>query len=150
MGLILDSSVLIAAERRKQSVSDLLMSVTETTGFEAIMLSAVGVIELEHGYWRANTPELAARRRAWLDEVFTALPVEPFTKEMGQMAARIDVPTAVTTPTSLRSSSNGNDTADKAKAHSANRKPTPTPAPINVQPRSVRNRSRANRVIDAG
>lgn len=90
MGLILDSSVLIAAERRKQSVSDLLLSVTETTGFGAIMLSAVGVIELEHGYWRANTPELAARRRAWLDEVLTTLPVEPFTKEMGQLAARID------------------------------------------------------------
>jgi predicted nucleic acid-binding protein len=90
VGLILDSSVLIAAERRKQAFSDLLTSVTTATGFGNIMLSAVGVIELEHGYWRANTPELAARRRAWLDEILTALPVEPFTKEMGQLAARID------------------------------------------------------------
>jgi predicted nucleic acid-binding protein len=90
VGLILDFSVLIAAERRKQSVSDLLISVTAVTGFSDIMLSAIGVIELEHGYWRANTPALAAKRRAWLDEIYTAMPTEPFTKEMGQRAARID------------------------------------------------------------
>ena len=90
MGLILDSSVLITAERQKRPVSDLLLSVTESTGFGDIMLSAVGVIELEHGYWRANTHELAMRRRAWLDEILAAMPVEPFTKEMAQLAARID------------------------------------------------------------
>ena len=90
MGLILDSSVLVAAERRKQPLSDLLISVTESTGFGNIVLSAVCVIELEHGYWRASTPELAARRRAWLDEVLTALPSEPLTKEMAKLAAKID------------------------------------------------------------
>ncbi len=81
MGLILDSSVLVAAERRKQSLSDLLISVTESTGFGNIVRSAVCVIELEHGYWRASTPELAARRRAWLDEVLTVLPSEAFTRD---------------------------------------------------------------------
>ncbi len=90
MGLILDSSVLIAAERRKQSLSELLTSITESTGFDNIVLSAVGVIELEHGYWRANSPELATRRRAWLDEILTVLPAEPFTKEMAKLAAKID------------------------------------------------------------
>jgi predicted nucleic acid-binding protein len=90
LGLILDSSVLIAAERRRQSLSDLLISTAESTGFGNIVLSAVGVIEPEHGYWRANTPELAARRRAWLDEILTALPSEPFTKEMARLAAKID------------------------------------------------------------
>ncbi len=69
MGLILDSSVLIAAERRKQSLSDLLISVTESTGFGNILLSAVCVIELEHSYWRAGTPELAARLRACVGDL---------------------------------------------------------------------------------
>jgi tRNA(fMet)-specific endonuclease VapC len=55
------------------------------------MLSAVSVIELEHGLWRANTPELAQRRRLYLDEIYIAIPVQAFTKEMGQLAAKIDV-----------------------------------------------------------
>jgi len=54
-------------------------------------VSAVSVIELEHGIWRANTPEIAQRRRIYIEEVFAAIPVQPFTKEMGQLAAKIDV-----------------------------------------------------------
>jgi hypothetical protein len=48
------------------------------------------VIELEHGLHRANTPALVRQRRAYLDTIFLAIPVEPFTKEMGQLAAKID------------------------------------------------------------
>ena len=88
MGLILDSSVLIDAERQARSVSELLTAI-RALGFTEVLLSAVSVIELEHGLWRANTPELAQRRRIYLDEVFTAMPVQPFTKEMA-LAAKID------------------------------------------------------------
>jgi predicted nucleic acid-binding protein len=70
---------LIAAERRRESA-----------GIEEILLSAISVIELEHGLWRANTPDLVRRRRLYLDGVFYAIPVQPFTKEMGQLAGRID------------------------------------------------------------
>jgi len=47
-------------------------------------------MELEHGWHRANTPEAAAKRRHYLDEVLAILPVEPFTREMAVLAARID------------------------------------------------------------
>jgi predicted nucleic acid-binding protein len=47
-------------------------------------------MELEHGWHRANTPEVAAKRRRYLDEIFAILPVEPFTREMGVLAAKID------------------------------------------------------------
>lgn len=47
-------------------------------------------MELEHGWHCANTPEAAATRRRYLDEVLTILPVESFTKEMGVLAAKID------------------------------------------------------------
>jgi tRNA(fMet)-specific endonuclease VapC len=90
VGLILDSSVIIAAERKGQSVSELLTVTCEATGFVSIMLSAVSVTELEHGYWRAGTPERARRRRAWLDEVLEAIPVEPFTTEIAKLAAKVD------------------------------------------------------------
>jgi hypothetical protein len=62
MGLIPDSSVLIAAERKNQPFSDLLVEIRAANGFGNIPLPAVGVMELEHGYWRANT-DLPAMRR---------------------------------------------------------------------------------------
>jgi tRNA(fMet)-specific endonuclease VapC len=90
MGLVLDSGVLIAAERAASSVSDLLARLEQEQGETEIVISSITVIELEHGLHRANTPELARKRRAYLDTVFAAIPTEPFTKEMGQLAAKID------------------------------------------------------------
>ena len=89
--MILDSSVLISAERAARPVSELLEALRAFAGVTDILLSAVSVIELEHGLWRANTPELAQRRRLYLDGIYAAVPVQAFTKEMGQLAAKIDV-----------------------------------------------------------
>jgi tRNA(fMet)-specific endonuclease VapC len=90
VGLIPDSSVLIDAERQARPISELLEAIRTVFGVTDILLSAVSVIELEHGIWRANTPELARSRRIYLEEVCAAIPVQSFTKEMGQLAARID------------------------------------------------------------
>jgi tRNA(fMet)-specific endonuclease VapC len=90
VGLILDSSVLIDAERQARPISKLLAVIRTEVGVVDIMLSAISVIELEHGVWRANTSELADRRRMYLEEIFAAIPVQAFTKEMGQLAAKID------------------------------------------------------------
>lgn len=90
MGLVLDSSVLIAAERRRQPVSELLASIRTAAGVTDVLLSAISVIELEHGLWRATTPELMQQRQLYLDEFFATIPVQPFTKEMAQLAAKID------------------------------------------------------------
>jgi predicted nucleic acid-binding protein len=49
------------------------------------VLSAISVVELEHGIYRARSPEQAATRRMYLDAVFAAIPVEPFTREIGQI-----------------------------------------------------------------
>jgi predicted nucleic acid-binding protein len=53
MGLILDSSVVIAGERRRQSAEDLLAAIRAGLGHDVIALSTVSVIELEHGISRA-------------------------------------------------------------------------------------------------
>lgn len=90
MGLILDSSVLIAAERSAQPVGKLLRTIRAVTGPTPVMISAITVTEVAHGIWRANTPELAERRKVYLQEIFLAISVQPFTKEMGERAARID------------------------------------------------------------
>lgn len=90
MGLVLDSSVVIAAERQARPVSDLLSALKDTHGEHEILLSSISVLELEHGLHRANNAELLERRRAYLDTVFAAIPVQPGTKEMAQLAGRID------------------------------------------------------------
>lgn len=90
MGLILDSSVLIKAERRAETVSSLLRSIKEATGHTVVAISAISVIELGHGVWRADTAERAEKRRLYLRDVYAAIRVEPFTKEMGERAAQID------------------------------------------------------------
>ena len=90
MGLVLDSGVLIAAERAARPVSELLTTLAEEFGETEIVLSSISVVELEHGLHRASTTELAQKRRDYLDTVFAAIPVEPFTREMAQAAAKID------------------------------------------------------------
>jgi len=90
VGLILDSSVIVAAERGAQPISALLSSIRERAGPTEILLSAVSVMELEHGVWRASTPHQAQQRRVYLDAVFAAIPVEPFTRELAQLAGRLD------------------------------------------------------------
>jgi predicted nucleic acid-binding protein len=70
MGLVLDSGVLIGAERDAKPVS-----------------------ELEHGLYRAANAEQARKRREYLDTVFAAIPVEAFTRTMAKLAAKIDAET---------------------------------------------------------
>jgi tRNA(fMet)-specific endonuclease VapC len=90
MGLVLDSSVLIVAEREAKPVSSLLAELQQQHGENEIVLSSITVVELEHGLHRAQSPEQAQKRRDYLDEVFAAIPVESFSREMAQIAAKVD------------------------------------------------------------
>jgi len=90
MGLVLDSSVLIAAERESTLVSDLLINIERAFGETEVVISSVTVVELEHGLHRARSEQQVTRRRDYLDNLFAAVPVESFTKEMAQIAAKID------------------------------------------------------------
>jgi predicted nucleic acid-binding protein len=90
MGLVLDSGVLIAAEREARPVSSLLETLEQEHGETEIVLSSITVIELEHGLHRAKTVEQGRTRRNYLDTVFAAIPVEPFTRDMAQIAAKVD------------------------------------------------------------
>lgn len=60
MGLVLDSSVLIAAEREKRPVSQLLASLSADLSETEFLLSSISVMELEHGWHRAIAAEAAA------------------------------------------------------------------------------------------
>jgi predicted nucleic acid-binding protein len=90
MGLVLDSSILIGAERAALPVSRLLADLDDQYAESEFLLSMVTVMELEHGWHRSKTPAVADKRRQFLDEVFAVIPAEPFTREIAMMAARID------------------------------------------------------------
>ena len=90
MGLILDSSVVIDAERRGETVERLVERVIATAGDQEAALSAIGLTELIHGLYRANTPALRFRRQSFLDEVLTDLTVYPYTRETAILAGKID------------------------------------------------------------
>src|ERR1035438_514292 len=87
MGLVLDSSALVAAERQALPVSTLLERLPRQHYVTEI---AIGVVELEHGIYRAQSPQQASKRRAYLDTAFAAIPAEPFTREIGKVVTQID------------------------------------------------------------
>ena len=90
MGVILDSSAVIAGERKGQSAADLLAELRIILGPEALALSTVSVVELEHGVWRAKDAAQMAKRRQFFDDLFAAVPSHPLTFDIARQAARID------------------------------------------------------------
>jgi predicted nucleic acid-binding protein len=90
MGLILDSSVIIDAERRGETVEKLIERVVTAVGDQEAALSAVGLTELVHGLYRAKTSAIRSRRQAFLDELLADLTVYPYTKETAMLAGQLD------------------------------------------------------------
>src|ERR1700751_350501 len=71
MGLILDSSVVIGAERRGDNVTQMLKQIVAATGDQRTVLSSVGLTELVHGIYRAQTPEARNRRDSFIRELLS-------------------------------------------------------------------------------
>jgi predicted nucleic acid-binding protein len=90
MGLILDSSVVIAAERRGDTVEQLIEKIVKATGDQEAALSAIGLTELIHGLYRAQTADIRQRRESFLNELLTDLTIYPYTKETALLAGKID------------------------------------------------------------
>ncbi len=89
LGLVLDSSILITAERRNLRPDQAIETVLKAVGEIPIVLCPVTVAEIAHGIYRANTPELRQRRRAFLDELKATVPIHPVTGATAEIIARI-------------------------------------------------------------
>ncbi|MFZ0772790.1 MAG: PIN domain-containing protein [Candidatus Sulfotelmatobacter sp.] len=90
MGLILDSSVVIAAERRGDTVERLIEKIVTKTGDQEAALSAIGLTELVHGIYRAQTQETRLRRETFIKELLADVTVYPYTKETALLAGQLD------------------------------------------------------------
>lgn len=90
MGLILDTSVLIAGERRGISVLQILDSIEAEHGPQQIELSVITIAELTHGIYRAKSTAQADRRRHFVDEVRNNIVVHDLTIEIAALTGRIE------------------------------------------------------------
>jgi|SRR5580658_3820800 tRNA(fMet)-specific endonuclease VapC len=90
MGLILDSSVVIAAERRGNTPEQLVEQVIGLAGNQEAALSSVGLTELVHGIYRADSAQRRLARQTFVEELRIALTVYPYTAETAILAGRID------------------------------------------------------------
>ena len=90
MGLILDSSVVIAAERRGDNVTGMLKQIAATTGDQRAALSSIGLTELVHGIYRAKTSQARIRRDSFIHELLEDTEVYPYTKDTAMLAGKLD------------------------------------------------------------
>jgi tRNA(fMet)-specific endonuclease VapC len=90
MGLILDSSIIIAAERRGLTVLQILEQVRAAQGEIEVGLSVVTIAELVHGAYRAKTQEQRDRRLEFIERLASDVPMYPVTLEIARLAGRIE------------------------------------------------------------
>lgn len=94
LGVILDSSVLIDAERQRLDVAGFLKHIIAKIGNREAALSSISVAELAHGIYRANTPERRQARRAFLNDLKATVPVYPITADTAELVGKINAESA--------------------------------------------------------
>jgi predicted nucleic acid-binding protein len=90
VGLILDSSVLIAGERRSETVKQVIERVRAACGDVECALSVVSIIELTHGIYRAKSDADRSRRTGFSEELCRDMIVHPVSLAIAQLAGRIE------------------------------------------------------------
>ena len=90
MGLILDSSIVIAAERRGHTVPQIIEQIQNAFGEVEIGFSVITIAELIHGAYRAKAGPDKQRRLAFVDRLCSDVPVHPVTVEVARMVRRIE------------------------------------------------------------
>ncbi len=90
MGLILDTCVVIDAERRHHTVRQILEQIQAIHGQIDIGLSVVTIAELMHGAYRAQSAVVQHRSLAFIDRLCSDVPIYPVTIEIARKMGRID------------------------------------------------------------
>ena len=90
LGVILDSSIMIEAERQRLDVARFLKHIATKIGEREAALCSISVAKLAHGVHRANTPERRQARRTFLDDLKATVPVYPITGETAELVGKIN------------------------------------------------------------
>ena len=94
LGVVLDSSIAIDAEREHLNVADFLRKIAVRIGEREACLCVITVAELAHGIYRADTPARRQRRRVFLNELKATLPVYPIMETTTELVGRIGAESA--------------------------------------------------------
>jgi predicted nucleic acid-binding protein len=90
MGLILDTSVIVAVERQGLTPSQTFAQIALKTGNVPIAISVMTLLELLHGVERARTECQAERQLAFVDILSKELNPFPISAEIARLAGRIE------------------------------------------------------------
>jgi len=87
---VLDSTIVITAERRSLPVAELVQAIQSGFGEIEVSLSPITVAELVHGIYRARTPEASERRREYIQELVNLVPIHPVTLQTAYLVGQIE------------------------------------------------------------
>lgn len=87
---MLDSTVVVAAERRGDPVAQFLLQLSNVAGDQEFPLSSVGLTELVHAVYRAPSTQIRVRREAFIFALLDVVEVAAFARSTAFLAGRID------------------------------------------------------------
>ena len=90
MGLLIDSTVLIHAERARQTRADLVRALLDRFGDVELALSVMTAGELFHGCWLAETALRRAQREEFAAATLAAIPTVPVTLTVMRVFGQLD------------------------------------------------------------
>jgi len=90
MGLVLDTSVIVAIERQGLTPSESFAQIASKTGDQPVTISVLTVLELMHGVERAKTEKQAQRQLRFVDILSIQLRPIPVSEEIARIAGRVE------------------------------------------------------------
>jgi tRNA(fMet)-specific endonuclease VapC len=90
VGLLIDSTVFIHAERERLTPVELISALLDRFGDRDLALSVMSAGELFHGCRRADTARRRARREEFVEAVVAAVPSIPITLPVMRIFGRLD------------------------------------------------------------
>jgi tRNA(fMet)-specific endonuclease VapC len=90
VGLLIDATVCIHAERHRQTPADLVAGLMARWGDVELGVSVMSAGELFHGCWRADTPARRASREEFVETLLAAVPVVPVTLAVARLFGELD------------------------------------------------------------
>ncbi len=90
MGLVFDTTILIASERKGETIRQLVRRMQSIHGEVEAAVSTISIVELTHGVYRAHTDGHRDRRRLFIEDLSFSLSVHSLSFEIAQLAGRIE------------------------------------------------------------
>ena len=90
MGLILDTTVLVRAERQGWNARVTIERVMDEVSSIEVGISVITALEMAHGVARADTAARRRKRQGFLDEILNVIPLYPVTLTVALRAGQLD------------------------------------------------------------